>query len=150
MSNLTRQTDRVVPWSTLGDFDDFFDGFLRGRRTSEVVTGQAMRPAVDIRETDNEYQVTVDLPGIKKDDLDIIIQDGLLTINAETREESQEVVAGRLIRQERRSGKYIRSLRLGADVNEDSVRAEYRDGILHLTIPKAEEVKPKKVQVQIN
>ncbi len=150
MSNLVRQADRVVPWGTFGNFDDFFDGFLRGHRTPEVVTGQAMRPAVDICETDNEYQVAVDLPGIKKDDLDIVIQDGVLTINAETLEKSQEVESGRLIRQERRFGKYIRSLRLGADVDEDSVHAEYRDGILNLTIPKAEEVKPKRVQVEIN
>jgi len=150
MSNLVRQTNRVVPWSVFGDFDDFFDGFVRARKAPEVTPGQAIRPDVDIRETDNEYQVQVDLPGIKKENLDIVIQDGVLTINAETREENQEVESGRLIRQERRYGKYIRSLRLGADVNEDSVRAEYRDGILSLSIPKAEEVKPKRVQVEIN
>ncbi len=150
MSNLVRRTNRVVPWSVLGDFDEFFDGVFRGRGMPEAVAGQAIRPAVDVRETDNEYQVKVDLPGIKKDDMDIVIQDGVLTINAETQEKSQDVESGRLIRQERRYGKYIRSLRLGADVNEDLVRAEYRDGILSLCIPKAEEVKPKRVQVEIN
>ncbi len=150
MSNLVRQTNRVAPWSVFGDFDGFFDGFARGSRASEVVNGQALRPAVDVRETDNEYQVKVDLPGIKKENLDIVIQDGVLTINAETREETREGESGRLIRQERRYGKYVRSMRLGADVNEDSVHAEYHDGILSLTIPKAEEVKPKRVQVAIN
>jgi HSP20 family protein len=73
----------------------------------------------------------------------------VLTINAERKEESKKEEEGRLIRQERYYGKFVRSLRLGADVDEGKVAAEYKDGVLHLNLPKTAEVKPRKVAVNI-
>lgn len=107
-------------------------------------------PAVDVTESEDAYHVTAELPGVKKDDLDITINDGVLTINAETRHESEQKEKGRMIRQERRYGKFVRSMRLGGDVDEGKVKANYEDGVLHLTLPKSEDVKPRKVDVQVN
>lgn len=111
--------------------------------------GGAFAPAVDVSETENEYHVRADLPGVKKDDLDISIQDGMLTINAETREEKKEEKEGRVIRQERRYGKFVRSMRLGDAVNVGNIKASYKDGVLDLVLPKTEKVKPKKISVNV-
>ncbi len=87
---------------------------------------------------------------MKKGDLDITIKDGLLTINAERRLEEVEKEGQRVIRQERRFGKFVRSLRLGDDIDDQSVLAHFEDGVLNLELPKAEESKPRKIEVTIN
>jgi HSP20 family protein len=93
--------------------------------------------------------VTAELPGVKKEDIDVSVENGVLTITAETRSETEEKEGDRVIRQERRYGRYLRSLRLGKTVDEKRVKASYRDGILELILPKAEEVKPKKITVDV-
>ena len=82
--------------------------------------------------------------------MNVNVQDGVLTINAETRYEDEEKKDGRVIRQERRYGKYSRAMRLGKDVDSSGVKAEYKDGVLELTLPKLEEVKPKKIAITVN
>jgi HSP20 family protein len=72
-----------------------------------------------------------------------------LTINAETRYENEHKEDGRIIRQERRYGKFVRSMRLGDEVDKEKVEAEYKDGVLSLRLPKAEAVKPKKIEVNV-
>ena len=72
-----------------------------------------------------------------------------LTINAETRYEAEHKEGERLVRQERRYGKFVRSMRLGNEIDINGVTADYKDGVLSVTLPKAEAVKPKKVEVQI-
>jgi HSP20 family protein len=100
-------------------------------------------------ERNNEFVVKAELPGVKKEDIDVSVENGVLTINAETRSETEEKEGDRVIRQERRYGKYVRSLRLGKAVDEKKVKASYRDGVLELVLPKAEEVKPKKISVDV-
>jgi HSP20 family protein len=152
MNEMTRQPQSRSLWGSFDEFDNLFDDFwrpLRAARSGPVSNG-AFAPALDVTETDNEYRVRADLPGVKKEDLDISIQDGVLTINAETRYEDEEKEQGRIIRQERRYGKFVRSMRFGDTVDVDNVKAEYKDGVLNLVLPKAEQVRPKRIDVQVS
>jgi len=146
MKDITRSSERRTPWGLFGDFDDVFDDFWRPVRREN---GGAFAPAVDVKESDNEYRIRADLPGVKKEDLDISLQDGVLTINAEAKQEKKEEKEGRVIRQERRYGKFVRSMRLGDTVDADKIKAEYKDGVLDLVLPKTEKVKAKKIDVQV-
>jgi HSP20 family protein len=152
MNEMTRLPENRSLWGVFDDFDNLFDDFWRpvsaGRRG--VSNGGAFTPALDVTETDEAYRVRADLPGVKKDDLDISIQDGVLTINAETRYEDEKKESGRLIRQERRYGKFVRSMRLGDAVDVDNVKADYKDGVLELVLPKAEQARPRRIDVQVN
>ena len=150
MKELINVNERRPLWGGFSDFDDLFEGFFSPRRSSPSTDGGALVPAIDVTETDNEYLIKAEVPGVKKEDLDVSVQDGVLTINAESKYESEEKKEGRLIRQERRYGKYVRSMRLGKDVDSAKVKAEYKDGILELKLPKVEEVKPKKIAIDID
>ncbi len=77
------------------------------------------------------------------------MQNGVLTISAESKQESEEKGKGRIIRQERRYGKYVRHLRLDSDIDEGKVKAHYEDGMLELVLPKVEAVQPKKIAVDV-
>lgn len=150
MTELVNVNERRPLWGEFNDFDDLFAGFFGPRRLSRPVDGGGLVPAIDVVENDNEYLIKAEIPGVKKEDLNVSVQDGMLTINAESRYEDEQKKDGRLIRQERRYGKYVRSMRLGKDVDSSKVKAEYRDGILELKLPKVEEVKPKKIAIDIN
>lgn len=152
MNELARVPESRSLWGAFDDFDSLFDDFWRPVRRGRLSTGNggAFAPALDVTENDNEYRVRADLPGVKKEDLDISIQDGVLTINAETKYEDKEKKEGRVIRQERRFGKFVRSMRLGDSIDVDKVEAEYRDGVLNLVLPKAEEVRPKRIDVKVS
>ncbi|HLQ24411.1 MAG TPA: Hsp20/alpha crystallin family protein [Acidiferrobacterales bacterium] len=129
------------------DFDNLFEGFFRPLRRFGEVTGQGLVPAIDVTERDNEYLIRAEMPGVPKDAIEVTLADGVLTISGESREEHEEKEGNRVIRQERRYGKYTRSLRLDTQIDEKKVKANYKDGILELVLPKADEVKPKKIAV---
>lgn len=150
MSEIVNVNERRPLWSAFSDFDDLFEGLLSPRRLVRNVESGALVPAIDVEESDNEYLIKAEIPGVKKEDLNVSVQDGMLTINAESKYEDEEKKDGRLIRQERRYGKFVRSMRLGKDVDSTKVKAEYKDGILELRLPKVEEVKPKKIAIDIN
>ena len=106
----------------------------------------AWAPALDISERKDAYLVMVELPGVKLDDLQITLEDGLLTIQGErqlTAESSEEQVH----RVERSSGAFRRSITLPAHVMADQVEASMEDGVLRILVPKAEEAKPRRIQV---
>lgn len=135
-------------WNLVNDeFDNLFEGFFRPLRRGADNTGQTYVPAMDITERDNEYVVHAEMPGVNKDAIDITLADGVLTISAEAKYQREDKDGDRLLRQERRYGKFARSIRLGTQIDEKKVRANYKDGVLELVLPKAEEVKPKKISV---
>jgi HSP20 family protein len=108
--------------------------------------GRVWAPALDISERRDAYVVTVEVPGVKPEDLDITLEDGLLTIQGErqfTSESSEE----QYHRVERSSGAFRRSITLPAHVMADAVEASMEDGVLRILVPKAEEAKPKRIQV---
>jgi HSP20 family protein len=146
-----RETSPLARWGFFGDdFDRVFEGLVRPPRWVEEAQADDLVPAMDIRERENEYVVRTDLPGVKKDDIQITLENGMLTITAETRSEKEEKEDGQVLRQERRYGKYVRSLRLGSQVDGNKLKAGYKDGVLELVLPKAEAVKPKKITVDVN
>lgn len=146
----TRNEGTPARWGLLGeDFDRAFEGFFRPMRWVEEATSEAFVPAMDIKERENEYVVRTDLPGIRKEDINVTLENGLLTITAERREEQEQKEEGREIRRECRYGRYVRSLRLGTQIDEKGVKANYQDGVLQLTLPKAEQAKPRKISVDV-
>jgi HSP20 family protein len=107
---------------------------------------RAWAPALDISERKDAYAVTVELPGVKLDDLEITLEDGLLTIQGErhfVHDSSEE----QFHRVERSSGAFRRSITLPAHVMADEVNASMEDGVLRILVPKAEEARPKRIQV---
>ena len=148
MNTIVRAPERRLAWDMFNDFDSLVNHLVRPVRGA-ADDGQSLVPTVDISETEGAYIVKAELPGVNKEDLGVSIKDGLLSINAESKFEHNEEKDGRLIRQERRYGKYVRSMRLGGDVDESKIGAQYKDGILTLTLPKTEEVKPKQIEVQV-
>ena len=146
MNNLIYPEERYLRSGYFDNFGDVFNGFLRSPLAHRLVR-KARIPAVDVAETDTAYQVKAELPGIKKEDLDVAVDDGVLTIKAERNDNEEQTEIGQLIRRERTTGKFVRSLHLGGNVNEETITAEYRDGVLYITLPKAKEVQPRKVEV---
>jgi HSP20 family protein len=106
----------------------------------------AFAPALDIAERTDAYLVTVELPGVKLDDLEITLEDGLLTIQGE-RQFTSESSEQQYHRVERSSGAFRRSITLPAHVMADAVEASMEDGVLRILVPKAEEAKPMRIQV---
>ena len=107
-------------------------------------------PAVDIKETDDEYQVIADLPGISKDALDISVVDDVLSIVVNREEDNEENVEGRVIRKERVRGKSTRSFKLSDSVDSENIQASYKDGVLSITVPKKAPVQSRKIEVSVN
>jgi HSP20 family protein len=106
----------------------------------------AWAPALDIAERKDAYLVTVELPGVKLDDLQITMEDGLLTIQGE-RHFAHDSSKEQVHRVERSSGAFRRAITLPAHVMADEVEASFEDGVLRILVPKAEEAKPKRIQV---
>ena len=107
---------------------------------------RAWAPALDIAERKDAYLVTVELPGVKLDDLEITLEDGLLTIQGE-RHFTDDAADQNFHRVERRYGSFRRAITLPAHVMADEVEASFEDGVLRILVPKAEEAKPKRIQV---
>jgi HSP20 family protein len=107
----------------------------------------AWAPTLDISERKDAYLVTVELPGVKLDDLTITLEDGMLTIQGE-RQFAQDAAEQQFHRVERRYGAFRRSITLPAHVQADAVQATVEDGVLQIVVPKAEEAKPKRIQVR--
>lgn len=113
-------------------FDDMFDTRSYGRQQSDLMK-------TDVKETDKDYKLSVDLPGVKKDDLKAELKDGYLTISATVNQNNDEKdEEGRYIRRERFSGSFNRSFYVGENVSEEDIKAKFENGTLMLTVPKKE------------
>ncbi len=144
----------IVRWEPLSELMSLREAMDRLFEESFVRPRTALMPffgagglALDMYETEEALVVTADVPGIKAEDLDISITGDVLTIKGETRME-QEVKRENYHRQERRYGAFSRSVALPTPVNADQAEAKFKDGVLTLTIPKAEEAKPKVIKVK--
>jgi HSP20 family protein len=123
-------------------FSDSFD------RSGEEGSLTAWAPAVDIYETEHELVVKADLPDIDPKDLDIRVENNILTIRGERKFEKQ-VNEDKYLRVERSYGSFARSFTLANTVNAEAIKADYQNGVLTLTIPKREEAKPKQIKVNV-
>jgi HSP20 family protein len=106
-------------------------------------------PLTDIYEDKDGFRIEADLPGMKKDDVKISIKEGKLSISGE-RNQEKETKDAKCHRVERTYGKLYRSFNLPKEIKEDKIKAEFKDGQLTITIPKAEEVKPKEIDIKVN
>ena len=121
------------------DFDDFDKEFNRMMRPLYGKHPQHMM-TTDVRETDHSYELDIDLPGFKKDDVQAELKDGYLTINAQTQGESEDKdEQGTYVRKERFSGKCSRTFYVGDDIEEDDIKAKFEDGVLKIAVPKKQE-----------
>jgi HSP20 family protein len=105
-------------------------------------------PAVDIYETPDSVVLQAELPGLRKDDIDIQVRDNILTLRGERRSE-KEVTQENYLRVERAYGGFQRAFTLPAPVQADKIRAVFKDGVLEVNVPKAEEAKPKQIRVEV-
>jgi HSP20 family protein len=117
-------------------------------RTGEESNLTAWAPAVDIFETEHELVVKADLPDVDPQDLDIHVENNILTIRGE-REFEKNVKDENYLRIERAYGSFTRSFSLASTVNPEAIKADYRNGVLTLSIPKREEAKPKQIKVNV-
>ena len=120
---------------------------LHTQQASGRATTTAWAPALDISERKDAYLVTVELPGVEADDLEITLEDGLLTIQGE-RHFAHDSSEQQFHRVERRYGAFRRSITLPAHVMAEGIQASFEDGVLQILVPKAEEAKAKRVQVR--
>ena len=131
-------------------FDDFDRDFFRGFRTPERMLYGKNAPHMmktDVRETESGYELDMDLPGFKKDEIKLELNNGTLTVSTQKSvEKKDEGKDGKMLRQERYAGSMSRSFYVGDHVTEEDVKARFEDGVLRLSIPKkdAKKVEEKK------
>ena len=123
-----------------------FNDFLG--RTTQDQNLTAWAPAVDIYEGEHELVVKADLPDVKPEELDIRVENNILTIRGERKFE-KKVDEKNYLRVERAYGSFARSFSLANTVNSEAIKADYKDGVLTLSIPKREEAKPKQIKVSV-
>ena len=155
MSLIRYQTPDTSVWRSMDRFanlrdeiNSLFEGpvWSNAMRTPQLFSGWT--PALDIYQTNDDVVAVVELPGMRKEEIDISLQDGMLTISGERKDEAPE--GDKSARTERFVGKFRRSITLPTRVDINKVNATYKDGILTVTLPKAEDVKPKQIQVNVS
>jgi HSP20 family protein len=135
MRRLQREIDTI--------FDNFFPTRYEAENSGETT---AWTPRVDLAETEDAYFIQADVPGLKKDDIEINYQDGTLTVRGErTFDETSE--NRKFVRVERSYGRFYRAFTLPKSVNESDIQATFEDGVLTIEVPKAEETKPRRIEI---
>ena len=153
MSLIRYQTPELSNWSSFDRLASFRDevnrlfDFSWPSRDTGLLSGWS--PALDVSDDKDNLVVKVELPGMKKEDINLSLHDGVLTISGERKHE-RETKEGGTFRSERYFGKFQRSVTLPSAVDSSKVNASYKDGILTVELPKAEEAKPKQIAVNVS
>jgi HSP20 family protein len=131
-------------------FDEMFGDLLKGIfvRPVSFEDPSQFPVKVDVTEGDNAYKVQAELPGVKKEDINVSIDGNHIAISAEVKKEHEEKNGERVLRSERYYGKFSRSFQLSQDVDESTAQAKYSDGVLQLVLPKKAAVSAKKLSIQ--
>jgi len=135
--------------NSLLDLNDMFENLYSPATTTEANTG-FFSPRVDINDKEGCYEIVADLPGVDKKDLKVTLENDVLTIEASTEEETTEEQQGRVIRKERRSGKFLRSFNLDHNIQEAEIKASFKNGVLSLEVPKVKEVAQQRKKIAIH
>jgi HSP20 family protein len=145
---MARMFDLIPRTSFMFPVRDMFDRFFDDERVGNILSeDKSFVPAFDIAESDTEYSVIAELPGIDEKDIDVTLTDGILTIKGEKKQETEEK-DGTYHRIERRYGSFQRSFRMPDGVQGDKIDATYKDGVLKLMIPKSENSEVKKIEIK--
>ena len=155
MNVIRWQRPVLTPWSSFGrlsdlraEIDRLFESPLNElTRTANLLSGWT--PALDVFEDKDNFVVKAELPGMKKEDIDVRVENNILTIRGK-KERKDEVKEDGYFRTERVYGAFSRSFSLPTTVEVSKIAAEYRDGVLTLRLPKAEEAKPRQIEVKIS
>ena len=145
----------LVRWDPFRELEDMSERLNRvfsrpSLRNSgkENLTVADWMPTVDISESEGQYLIKAEMPEVRKEDVKVTVENGVLTLQGERRQEKEEK-GKRFHRVERSYGSFVRSFTLPESVDESSVKAEYKDGVLNLHLPKSERVKPKAIDVKV-
>ena len=141
---------RWNPWREIEEMADRYTRTVGQAQTGsqEVVATGDWAPRVDIAETDNAFEIKAELPEVKKEDVKVSVYNGVLTIRGERKQEKEEN-GKKFHRVERKYGSFTRSFTLPDNVDENDIKAAFKDGILNLQIQKTEEAKPKAIEVNV-
>ncbi len=137
---------RYEPWSLLNQLQRELGQMHEGDRDGGSVATAEWAPAVDIKEEDARFVLHADIPGVKPEDIDVSMEDGVITIKGEKESESKTEKEG-FKRVERTSGSFYRRFSLPDTADAEAITAQSIHGVLEITIPKREAVKPKKISV---
>lgn len=137
MTNLTPQSSTSVPDRIGNFFEDLFEA-------PKLWNG--WYPAVDVKQSDTEMTFLLEAPGVNKEDIEVNVQGDLLTIKGHRKEEKEEKTEN-YVRRERRSGSFERSFRLDSGLDAEQVKADFRQGVLTITVPKIKPVNPQRIPI---
>ncbi len=143
----------LVRWDPWREMDDMLDRYSREvwrprGAGQEVLKSGDWSPRVDIAETDGEFVIKAEIPEVKKEDVKVNVDNGVLCISGERRQEKEEKTK-KLHRVERSYGSFTRSFTLPDNVDETKIRASFKDGMLNLSLPKTKAPKPKALEVKV-
>ncbi len=150
MSNLTR-------WNPVNEFEDLINRYNRyfgvspasgEQEGKDLFSRTDWAPAVDIKETDEAFSIEAELPGMSKDDVKVTVQNGVLTIQGE-RNKEEETGDNKHHRIERVYGSFMRRFTLPENVDENSIQANFKDGVLSMMLTKTEPAEPKAIEVNV-
>jgi HSP20 family protein len=146
----------LVKWDPFKELEDistrlnriFGRSVVRSDADNQMLTMVDWTPSVDISETNDAYLIKGEIPGVKKEDVNVTIQDGMLTIQGERRQEKDEK-GKKFHRVECSYGSFMRSFRVPDDADENKVKAEFKDGMISVTLPKSSKTKTKSINIAV-
>ncbi len=146
----------LVRWDPFRELEEVSDRLnrmfarpaTRSSNGKETMIVADWAPSVDISETESEYQIKAEIPDVKKEDVKVTLEDGVLTIQGERKHEKEEK-GKKYHRIERSYGSFVRTFSLPDVIDDDKVKAEFKDGVLNLHLPKSEKAKPKAIDVKV-
>ncbi len=148
----------ITTWNPYRELERIQDRVIRAMRLAPthsdeegntLLTPSDWSPLVDITEDDKEYLISADLPQLSKDDVKVVVENGSLIIKGERKSETEHKDK-KLHRIERSYGRFLRSFSLPEDADGNRVTANFKDGVLRVSLPKSEEKKPRHIEVQVN
>ncbi|MCC6796291.1 MAG: Hsp20/alpha crystallin family protein [Candidatus Hydrogenedentes bacterium] len=149
--SLVRWKDRgeLSPWAPLRDIEGQFNRLFGELARDYDLYDRGWAPAVDLKEDEQEYTLEADLPGMKKEEIDITVVDNVVMLKGERKHETETKEKG-YHRVERRYGSFERSFELPGGFDANKINAHFDNGVLKVTLPKREEAKPKQIEVKVN
>lgn len=147
----------LVKWDPFGELEDISNRLSRifGRSSTPDTTGHDMlkaadwTPSVDISETDKAFLIKAEIPEVKREDVKVTIDNGMLTVQGERKMEKEEK-GKKFHRIERSYGSFVRSFRMPDGIDEAKAKAEFKDGMISITLPKSEKAKTKSVEIPLS